>query len=416
MPNLSNIIQRRELEPLMLKADKITKFYEKASNCAVCLIAPKPSDYSDTEKNTIHFLCRNCNRKNNFYHKHMEAACEAKRLGGSYIYVCPSNFVFWTSPIYSGERFAGALISGSADGSMINSNEVKALANMMQICADQISRGGSRDMDTVFYHSIKRDSKAKFGDSEINSTPENETSAEQYKTETENHINLIDMERTLFAHLRRGDTVEGKKVLTNLLEAYYQKEQCNLSAFRLKALELAVLLSRAVSNPNDLKDNAFIEANDRYLSKIKDGSGYQEITENLMNYSEKMSGRIFSFQGVRHFPALRKAERFIWENYTRKISLEEIAGVSGLSAPYFSTIFREEMGENLSNYLNRLRAEKAAVMLSTTNMTINKIATTCGFNDQSWFSKTFKIIFRTTPGKYRDQGSIANYPHNIISA
>jgi transcriptional regulator GlxA family with amidase domain len=121
---------------------------------------------------------------------------------------------------------------------------------------------------------------------------------------------------------------------------------------------------------------------------------------------DKISGRIFSFHGVRHFPALRKAERFIWENYTRKISLEEIAGVSGLSAPYFSTIFREEMGENLSNYLNRLRVEKAAIMLITTNMSINKIAVSCGFNDQSWFSKIFKTTLGLTPGKYREQGDM----------
>ena len=48
------------------------------------------------------------------------------------------------------------------------------------------------------------------------------------------------------------------------------------------------------------------------------------------------------------------------------------------------------MGENLSNYLNRLRAEKAATMLAETNMTLSGIAAACGFEDQSWFSKIFK--------------------------
>jgi transcriptional regulator GlxA family with amidase domain len=63
------------------------------------------------------------------------------------------------------------------------------------------------------------------------------------------------------------------------------------------------------------------------------------------------------------------------------------------------------MGENLSNYLNRLRVEKAAAMLLTTNMLISDIAKTCGFEDQSWFSKIFKINTGLTPGKYRDLGS-----------
>jgi AraC-like DNA-binding protein len=117
-----------------------------------------------------------------------------------------------------------------------------------------------------------------------------------------------------------------------------------------------------------------------------------------------MAGQIFSFQGVRHASALRKAERYIWENYTRKISLQEIANASGLSAPYFSTIFKEEMGENLSGYLNRLRVEKASRLLTETDLSLSEIAGACGFEDQSWFSKIFKSYTGQSPGKYRNQG------------
>ena len=411
MTKLSNIIQRREIEPLMLKADKIAKFYEKAANCSVCLIGPQPPDCRSGD-NHFHSLCENCDKRKEFYEKHIEAVNEAKRLGGAYIYVCPANHVFWTSPFYSGERFAGALISGSVNGANKNSEKIKALANMMQVCADQISKGVQRDADAVFYRKKSENFNNNFNLGS-NSLQDDETvqrhDESSVKNEHENNICLIDMERMLFAHLRRGDTVEGKKMLEKLLDAHFQKEKCSVQAFQLKAIEFAVLLSRSVSNPNDLNDSLFIETNDRYLNKIKESTSYQEITEILLNFSEKISGRIFSFHGVRHFPALRKAERFIWENYTRKLSLEEIAGVSGLSAPYFSTIFREEMGENLSNYLNRLRVEKAAVMLITTNMAINRIAITCGFNDQSWFSKTFKQTFGITPGKYREQAFGASF-------
>jgi transcriptional regulator GlxA family with amidase domain len=71
-------------------------------------------------------------------------------------------------------------------------------------------------------------------------------------------------------------------------------------------------------------------------------------------------------------------------------------------------IFKEEMGENLSNYLNRLRVEKAAAMLVTTNVSISEITSECGFEDQSWFSKIFKNITGLTPGKYRERGIIAD--------
>ncbi|MDR1899548.1 MAG: AraC family transcriptional regulator, partial [Treponema sp.] len=136
----------------------------------------------------------------------------------------------------------------------------------------------------------------------------------------------------------------------------------------------------------------------------QEAQSIEELTDVLHITVERMAGQIFSFQGIRHASALRKAERYIWENYTRKISLQEIADASGLSAPYFSTIFKEEMGENLSSYLNRLRVERAGHLLLETDLSLSEIAGSCGFEDQSWFSKIFKSFTGISPGKYRVQG------------
>jgi len=401
MSKLSNIIQRRELEPLLLKACKIVKHYEKAANCAASVMGP------DGDAGSLRFysICEHCGRdtaqttgKSACSLMHMEAVNEARRLGGSYIYVCPAGLVFWTSPFYSGERFAGALLSGGVQGSQKNTDKVKALAQMMLICADQIS-GMSFVQKKITTRLV---------------TPKPETAPEAKESDVEKEKNQsngisaypIDMERMLLASLRRGDNIEARKILVELLNTLHIDIKGNFQAFRLKAMELAVLLSRAVSDPKEIKNDIDLDTNNRYLKKIEESSNLKEVTEVLSVITERMSGKIFSFHGVRHFTALRKAERYIWENYTRKISLQEIAGVSGLSAPYFSTIFKEEMGENLSNYLNRLRVEKAAAMLATTSLPISGIAAACGFEDQSWFSKIFKNNTGYTPAKYREQGSI----------
>ena len=401
MSKLSNIIQRRELEPLLLKAFKVVKHYEKAANCTASVMGP------DWDIGSLCFcsICKHCSGnsaqtagKSACSLMHMEAVNEARRLGGSYIYVCHAGFVFWTSPFYSGERFAGALLSGGIKGSEKNTDKVKSLAQMMLICADQIS-----GMSFIQKNITTRPSDPK---------SESAASAKKSDFENEEHQNNgnnaypIDMERMLLASLRRGDNIEAGKILVELLNILHKDARGNFQAFRFKAMELAVLLSRAVSDPKDIKDGTDLDTNNRYLKKIEESSNLKEITEILSCLTERMSGKIFSFHGVRHFTALRKAERYIWENYTRKISLQEIADASGLSAPYFSTIFKEEMGENLSNYLNRLRVEKAAAMLATTNLPINGIASACGFEDQSWFSKIFKNNTGFTPAKYREQGSI----------
>jgi len=395
MSKLPNIIQRRELEPVFVKALKVVKHYEKAANCAASVTGP---DW-DSGADHLYSICRQC-RKNtpekNCSFLHMEAISKARQLGGSYIYVCPRDLVFWTSPFYSGERYAGSLFSGGVQSTGKNSDKVKALANMMLICADQIS--GMSFVQKSITSRINKSSDANISGRTQKKQPVNNQNAE-------NETFSTDMERMLLACLRRGDNIEGRKILLSLLHTQYLELNQNIPAFRLKAMELAVLLSRAAADLDE-KDDTILDASSRCLKKIEESSKFEEIAEILTVITENISGKIFSFHGVRHFSALRKAERYIWENYTRKISLKEIACASGLSAPYFSTIFKEEMGENLSNYLNRMRVEKAASMLLTTDIPISEVAAACGFEDQSWFSKIFRNNTGLTPGKYREQGSM----------
>ncbi|MCL2185750.1 MAG: helix-turn-helix domain-containing protein, partial [Treponema sp.] len=396
-----NIIQRRELEPLMLKANSIVKHYEIASNC--CAYATGPD--LDFNTNYCEPLCSLCNEekcaaKASCADLHMEAISKARKLGGSYIYVCLKGLVFWTSPFYSGERFAGALFSGGVKKTEKNSGRVKALAQIMLLCANQITETGKINRNHVPKNIISKLGAVKTSAASENSKQE----INHFDSSESNHASPLDMERMLLASLRRGDKTEGQKILIKLLKTLYQEVNNSFPSFRLKAIELAVLLSRAASDPKDIKDNTALETTERYLQKIEESSNFNEITDILTSITERMSDMIFSFHGVRHFSALRKAERYIWSHYTRKLSLKEIADASGLSAPYFSTVFKEEMGENLSNYLNRLRIEKAAAMLITTDLPISEVAVACGFEDQSWFSKIFKNNTSLTPGKYRERG------------
>jgi len=444
-----NIIQRRELEPLVLKAAKIVKYYEKAANCRAYVMGPD----MDCAANDINSICASpagCAKcsETQCAQMHIEAVNKARVCGGSYIYLCKKGLVFWTSPFYSGERFAGALFSGGIKKSEDKEGKVKALAQLMLLCADQISGKSFVQKNVVILsdnknyetenetdNNEKKKNKKIHNEAQIkgNLRFEDAQAAEVLKKNlrfdvtgakegaslrtkgSEAEVSVpaevpLELERMLFANLRRGDIAEGQKILVKLLKTLSQevinnfKASHRIAAFRLKAIELAVLLTRAVSDPKDIKDNTATETFERCLKKIEESSGVEEITNILLSITERMSGKIFSFHGIRHFSALRKAERYIWTNYTRKLSLKEIARASGLSAPYLSTVFKEEMGENLSNYLNRLRIEKAAAMLITTNMPISEIAKTCGFEDQSWFSKIFKNNTNLTPGKYRERG------------
>jgi AraC-like DNA-binding protein len=273
------------------------------------------------------------------------------------------------------------------------SEKIKALAELLQICAESLSIGNED-----FHEVLKRRTQQQSIISEQISLLKN-----QYPDGRPAPGYPMDKERMLLAALHRGDHETGKKILNELLSILFFSNPDHFNYIRFRAIELVVLLSRAVVSPGNT-EYSILETNNRFLRRIQDVQNIEELTDVLHMIVENMAGQIFSFRGIRHAAALRKAERFIYENYSRKISLKEIADASGLSAPYFSTIFKEEMGENLSTYLNRLRVEKACRLLIESTLTLSEIAGSCGFEDQSWFSKIFKNFTGISPGKYRIQG------------
>jgi AraC-like DNA-binding protein/ligand-binding sensor protein len=452
----------RETDPLLIRAWKLLAIYAKATGSVVCILDQDFLPIRETfpevlgKTNTCVNYCLKYSGEINRITRisdlrsspcnmmHINAIKEAHHFGGSYIYMCDLGFMFWTSPLYSNGRFIGALVGSGFTGiehqetmdamfimskgtaareeledrlllfSKGESERIKSLAELLLICAEYLSTGINEYNEDIKWRveqpphagmpaGVLRKAKPGFG-----------------------AAYPLDKERMLLAALRRGDNEAGRRILNELLGILFfsnadpgdprspdhQTKGLRSHKFiQFRAIELVVLLSRAAMGPGTHGtggDDSMLETNNRYLRRIQEAKSTEELTDVLHILVERMSAQIFSFQGVRHASALRKAERFIWENYTRKISLQEIAAAAGLSAPYFSTIFKEEMGENLSGYLNRLRVEKAGHMLIETDLTLSKIALSCGFEDQSWFSKIFKSYAGLSPGKYRGQGGAGN--------
>lgn len=98
---------------------------------------------------------------------------------------------------------------------------------------------------------------------------------------------------------------------------------------------------------------------------------------------------------------LRKAIKYIKENYDKPITAETLADIVNLSPVYFSHLFKKHMGMNMTDYITEYRMEIARKMLFETEMTIYEVATAVGFQDQRYFSKRFKQIVGKTPTEYR---------------
>ncbi len=98
---------------------------------------------------------------------------------------------------------------------------------------------------------------------------------------------------------------------------------------------------------------------------------------------------------------LKKILLFIRENYDKSITLSDMAKTAKMSPKYFGTFVKNMTGKTPIEYLNEYRIERAARKLLGSDLSITDIAYACGFNDLSYFIKTFKRIKGVTPNYFR---------------
>nr|WP_246238994.1 helix-turn-helix transcriptional regulator [Paenibacillus anseongense] len=73
-----------------------------------------------------------------------------------------------------------------------------------------------------------------------------------------------------------------------------------------------------------------------------------------------------------------------------------------MKSTYLSKLFREQTGEGLLDYINKVRIVKAKELIENQNITLNEIASLVGFSDVNALIRIFKKYEGVTPGKYKE--------------
>lgn len=154
-----------------------------------------------------------------------------------------------------------------------------------------------------------------------------------------------------------------------------------------------------------LKSIAYIKRNnpsDLFLIKIK---LYMLIhylyNNNLFKYKNKENQQVNE--------KIKKVITYIGENYKSNISLNDISSIVYMNENYFCRFFKDNIGMSLTTYINKYRCEKAAKLLLDSNLKILEVAISCGFDNNSYFIRTFKSIKGCTPKEYRRINKAENH-------
>ncbi len=99
---------------------------------------------------------------------------------------------------------------------------------------------------------------------------------------------------------------------------------------------------------------------------------------------------------------LKKVLGFVRQNYSRRITADEIADVAGMNTQYFCRYFKKHTGRTLTEYVNDVRVSQAARLLAQTQDKILNIAVQCGYENAGYFINRFRRCKGMTPSEYRE--------------
>ena len=207
-------------------------------------------------------------------------------------------------------------------------------------------------------------------------------------------------EKELLVKVKTGNIPQAKALLNELIGYALFSEGGALELVKPRAVELVSLLSRVAMDGGAEPDRIY-DLSSSYISGIYRDSSIidicitlQEVVENFMDaaFYEKDKGN----------PYIRKALRFMYDNYGEHLELSQTADFVGLSPNYFSSLFHDTVGVSFKEYLNSIRVEASKQLLMSTEYDMADIAAAMGFPDQSYYCKVFKKITGMSPGKFRN--------------
>lgn len=106
--------------------------------------------------------------------------------------------------------------------------------------------------------------------------------------------------------------------------------------------------------------------------------------------------------------SLRNAVLFMDENFSKDISLDQIAEYSGVSVQHFCRCFKDRMGMRPTEYLAKRRISESKQLLLNTDKSISDIAEEVGYHGATYFGMVFRKYEGIAPSEFRKSGGLLN--------
>jgi AraC-like DNA-binding protein/ligand-binding sensor protein len=125
------------------------------------------------------------------------------------------------------------------------------------------------------------------------------------------------------------------------------------------------------------------------------------LLESFAQHLSQMANQIAIQQDEQEPPLVRRARAYIAGHQADAITLDQVANAMHVSTYYFCKMFKKATGLTFTDYLGRVRIEKAKNLLLNPHLRVSEIAYDIGFQSLTHFNRVFKQVAGESPTNYR---------------
>lgn len=354
-----------------------------------------------------------CNKHCTQLHTCLYGCHEAYRWNGKYIFYCPEGFVFVAASVsdkngeLSGGVVLGPMIMGELDDTLSQyqstemADHVGKLSNFSTEKVNHIAEITAAVTTGVCGFSRSLMGGIAFKQEKI---LQDLYDAQHKDALPYSDVYPIETEKKLQAVIYNGDKNGAQALLNDLLGQIYLISKFDVEIIKIRMIELLSVMSRATIDAG-ADSNEIIWFNTSCIQEMQKCSSIEEVSVWITSIMQRFINYSFDFSSVKHSDTVYKVIEYIRRNYFQKITLDDIARYVHFSKTYLSRIFKEETGENISSYINKVRIEKAKMLLSDKSISLVDVSNLTGFEDQSYFTKVFKLVTGISPKKFKESRS-----------
>ena len=344
---------------------------------------------------------------------------EAFQWGEGYITSCPLGLIMFAVPIVLNQRLVGGFLSGFAIFPEMKQDFDEEITKNLKDFCEILDESKIRDLHIKLFSPKKvRDDLSylleltrQFQINDLNFLEDRKAKYTQQfkianflddlkKNKPDVARKILDKQEEIIKKVKIGDKTGAREILNEFLGSIFFESGMNFEIIKVRIIELVVIISRtAIEAGVNAKD--LMGLNYSNFTELNKATDLDELLFKLNDILTNFMNRVSAIKENKKKIKVRKIIEYIDQNFTRKLTSEDVSGAGGLSTSRCLHLFKEETGMSLSEYIRKLRVDYGKYLLINTDISLADCAIEVGFFDQSHFTKTFKLVEKMPPSQFR---------------